>query len=116
MDTFLEIIGFGALKGTVLLSSEMTPSAAARLPGDLLVVVGESDKGDVSLTEGVKLFHERAFPRQSVETLVVPGANHALCDTTVADWTGYDGRPGTCHVDASVYEAMEGFLRRASRD
>ncbi len=111
-DRFLEVVGYSALKGTVLMSSEMTPRAAARLPGNLLVIVGESDGDDRSLTEGVELFHRRSFPERHVETLIVPGANHALCDTTARDWTGCEGMAGTCRIDARVYEAIGRFLER----
>jgi len=112
-DRFLEITGFSEFRGAVLLSSELTPAAATRIPGDLLVIVGESDSGNQSLTRGVTQFHRRAFPDHDVQTMIVPGADHALCDTTRTEWQGYEGLPGTCHVSDEVYDSIAQFLRRA---
>lgn len=109
---FEEAIGFGALKGVVLLSSTVSSQTAGRMAGDLLVIIGESDEEQQAAVGAAAVsIHRRNYPDRRAEAIVVPGADHTLCDTTAAGWTGWDGMPGTCKVPQQVYDAVDRFLR-----
>ena len=113
MERFLEVIGHAELKGTILLASELPPSAAAEIPGDLLVINGEADGDTDSPTMGgVLAAHRRAFPRATTEGIVLPGCGHALCDTTLVAWTGLQGTGGSCAIPDEAYAAIRRFIRR----
>jgi|GEM_PF-1195217 len=112
-DYFEERIGFHALKGVILLSSDVGSQSAGRMAGNLLVIIGESDGTErSSIAGGAVSVHRRDYPDRQAEAMVVPRADHALCDTTVAGWSGWAGDPGSCVISRQVYDAIDRFLRQ----
>jgi pimeloyl-ACP methyl ester carboxylesterase len=116
LDKFLEITGSDELKGTILLASSVDPATAAKIPADLLIILGESDSGDApELASGAVSLHRRAHPDTKARSMVIPKSDHALCDTTGVDWDGFRGGKGTCRVSKRVYEEIARFLKRLER-
>ena len=113
-ERFIEIIGHQELKATVLLASEVTPPVARTIPGNILIINGEADGDEESpLTGGAVSAHRQSFPETRSEALILPGCNHALCDTTLAEWQGMRGAEGSCRIPSETYRAVSEFLRRS---
>lgn len=116
-DRFEELIGYRAIKGTVLLSSKVGAQTAGRMPGDLLIAIGQSVAAtDSPVAAGAVSAHRRFLPERNADAMVLQNCDYALCDTTAPSWSGWSGAEGSCAIPGEAYAAVERFLQRIHRD